>query len=86
MRQISGSKDNLIYTIFELPLASLYVNSLLGNLNVRQVLRHRDNVIDLDDIRSDRVLPGSNALPRRSRGLVGRSSDTTVAESLVSLV
>lgn len=67
-------------------MASLYVNSLLGNLNIRQTLRHRDNIIDLDDIRSERVLPGSNASPRRSRNLVDLSGETTAAQSLVSLV
>lgn len=85
MSQISGSKGNFLYAIFEIPLASLYVNSLLGNLNIRQTLRHRDNVIDLDDIRSERVLPRSNASPRRSRNLVDLSGETAAGQSMVSL-
>ena len=61
--------------MFELPLASLYANSLLGNLNIGRFLQNGQNVVDFDDLTF--TWAGNDSNTYNLRGRVPRINESS---------
>ncbi|KAG1732371.1 hypothetical protein EDB19DRAFT_1912095 [Suillus lakei] len=74
--------DETFYILFDMPICSLYCNTLLANLNMRASFREKQSVVDMDLTTFDAIGPQPVPLTLKTDAMVSTQSGSHLTSNL----